>query len=151
MTEYCPTPLLDVYKGDKNIKVDTDREISCNTEFHDASGDDSLASKRQVNYKGADGLLICVSKDNYDSFANIDKWKQEFEAIQSGRPIFLILTKDDIPDKDEDAQVTFEKLREYRSTQAGFTGAFKTSAKDDRVDQAFKSCLKKTYLLKYTD
>ena len=64
--------------------------------MHDTSGDEELARRRAIIYKGADVFMICVAKDNRNSFDNINKWKQEIQAVVNDKPIMLILTKDDI-------------------------------------------------------
>lgn len=93
--DYEPT-VLDVYRGDKSLRIDKDREISYKLEMHDTAGDDVLGPKRAVVYKGADVFMICVAKDSRDSFDNIGKWYREITAVETEKPIMLVMTKNDI-------------------------------------------------------
>ena len=53
--EYEPT-VLDVYKGVKNVKR---KQIEL--EIQDTSGDEHLATNRQVQYTHTDVFIICVA------------------------------------------------------------------------------------------
>ena len=119
--------VLDVYRGTKTLKPDRKKEISYQLEMHDTSGDDALSPNRAVIFKGADVFMICVAKDKRDSFDNINKWKQEIQAVERDKPIMLILTKDDI--KGFEAQVSSEDLKKFRTESYGsFSGVRTTSA-----------------------
>ena len=57
---YVPT-VLDVYKGEKEIKINGEDTINMHCEIHDTSGDDNLGDQRKVLYKGTDVFMICVA------------------------------------------------------------------------------------------
>ena len=48
-------------------------------------------------YEDADMFMICVAKNDRRSLENVPKWKQEIQEIEPGKPIALVLTKDDLP------------------------------------------------------
>ena len=62
---YEPT-VLDVFKGEKNLKK---KQVM--VEIHDTSGDKNLASNRKVQYSGSDAFMICVAVNSRSSFDNI--------------------------------------------------------------------------------
>ena len=101
-------------------------------------------------YKGADVFMICVAVNLKESFYNIEKWREEIEASEIGKPIMLLLTKCDIEDK----AVTGKDLKSHRSKHKCYSGVLETSSRDwewnnYNVIKAFKNTLRKGYVVKY--
>ena len=95
---YEPT-VLDVYKGEKQIRISEEDTINLHCEIHDTSGDDNLNNQRKVLYKGTDVFMICVAVNSKASFDNIEKWRKEIVSIEIDKPIVLLLTKSDMEEK----------------------------------------------------
>ena len=131
---YEPT-VLDVYTGTKSIN-----KMQVELEIHDTSGDDNLAPNRKVQYSNADVFMVCVAKNDKNSFANIGKWKNEINSATTGVPIFLILTKSDMDTED----VSFKSLKDATKDDGQVISCFKTSSKewdDFNVHKAFNKTL----------
>ena len=119
---YEPT-VLDVYKGIKNVgKKQVELEI------HDTSGDEHLGINRKIQYKDSDCFMICVACNDPTSYANIDRWRNEIEEVESQKPILLILTKSDL-EEEIDEPVTLENLVD-KSRIDSYQGAMATSSKE---------------------
>ena len=87
-------------------------------EIHDTSGDDNLSNQRKVLYKGTDVFMICVAVNRQASFDNIEKWRKEIQAVETDKPIVLLLTKSDIVDK----EVTIKDLKNVRKQNKYYAG-----------------------------
>ena len=96
--------MLDVYRGIKRVN-NRDVEI----ELHDTSGDEYLGEYRKLWYREADCFMICVATDNWTSFNNIRKWKDEIQSVEPEVPIMIVLTKSDLKN-DLDKPVKLENF-----------------------------------------
>ena len=142
--KYKPT-VLDVYEGEKELLKKTVK-----LEIHDTSGDEHLGANRKMQYKGADVFMICVACNARKSFDNIETWRTEIQAVETTKPIILILTKKDLEGLVEDP-VTEEELVEYKEEER-YQDAYATSSKewqDWNVHDAFNKTLAFAYTSKY--
>ena len=57
--------------------------------------------------------MICVACNVRSSFDNIEKWRAEIQAVETSKPIILILTKSDLSGQVDDP-VTEEELVDYQ-------------------------------------
>ena len=94
--------------------------------------------------------MICVACNARNSFENIEKWRAEIQAVETSKPIILILTKSDLAVNATDP-VTEEELVDYQKEQ-NYQGASSTSSReweDFNVHKAFNKTLTTAYALKY--
>ena len=80
--EYVPTA-INIFEGFKNIKVDGEIK-KIYVVIHDVNGDltnEKFFKLRPQWYKKGDLFIICASKDNFDSFKNIDGWMAEINSV----------------------------------------------------------------------
>lgn len=57
--------------------------------------------------------MICVACNVRSSFDNIEKWRAEIQAVETSKPIILVLTKSDLSGQVDDP-VTEEELVDYQ-------------------------------------
>ena len=116
---YEPT-VLDVYAGVKPIT-----RVPMNLEIHDTTGDSNLYLSRKMQYQNADVFMLCVpvankSLDSYSDYLyqeRIPEWAAEILTIHGDKPIFLVLTKQDLHDSEDmdcENPVTVQMLQNYR-------------------------------------
>ena len=98
--------------------------------------------------------MICVATNAKTSYENIAKWRAEIQDVEPTKPIILILTKSDLEDFTDAANLTTIKNLRDKSKQEGFAGALKTSSKDwedFNVHKAVSKALITGYRMKYED
>ena len=81
-----------------------------------------------MQYRNADGFIICVACNSKESFENIERWRNEIKEVEHKKPIFLVQTKRDLEDI-VDEPVTFKQLKEKAKNDKDFQGAMFTSSK----------------------
>ena len=120
---YEPT-VLDVYSGTKPVN-----RVPTKLEIHDTTGDDNLMPSRAIQYQNADVFLLCVpvanqalDSDSYSDYLykeRIPIWATEILSVHRDKPIFLVLTKEDLhgnEDMDCENPVTTRMLEDYKAS-----------------------------------
>ncbi|CAI2378380.1 unnamed protein product [Moneuplotes crassus] len=114
-------------------------------EIWDTTNQAEFQSLSSGFYRNADGVIICFDLTNYESFSNIDYWRNNYEKFTPPQkvketPIALFATKCDLTD---DISVTSKMIEDFEMDK------YKTSAKTgENVEEAFKDFIKKIWMLK---
>ena len=90
--EFEPTVLCP-YEGSISVS-----KKSVDVSILDTSGDKVQGDGQRAQSMNADGFMICVACSDRDSFGSIEKWMSEIQGVAPEKPIFLILTKNDLED-----------------------------------------------------
>lgn len=83
-------------------------EVTC--QFWDIGGQPQFKVVRQNFYRGAKGVIFVFDVSRRETFENLDKWREEVNAVITDLPHIVIGNKVDLPRK-----VGEEEAKEYSS------------------------------------
>lgn len=117
----------------KTYTVTTDSETA-KFSIWDTAGQERFRSVSKAYFRGASGAVLCYAIDNQSSFAELDSWLNDLQALAApNAAILMIGNKSDLADE---RQVTQEEAKDF--AQRHNLEYIETSAKDGKnVSEAF--------------
>eukprot|EP01130_Rhizamoeba_saxonica_P011289 TRINITY_DN4685_c0_g1_i1.p1 TRINITY_DN4685_c0_g1~~TRINITY_DN4685_c0_g1_i1.p1 ORF type:complete len:209 (-),score=47.81 TRINITY_DN4685_c0_g1_i1:5-631(-) len=104
----------------------------------DIAGQERFGSMTRIYYKAAAGAIIVFDLTNEESFASVDRWKNDLvnqvaEYSDEQIPIILIGNKVDLVEEEDKQEQWLQRMNEYitNNSEDKFIGCKLTSAKDD--------------------